>query len=141
MDINLATHSDIEGILPLLSQIYRVKNLPEDAKQSLEKQIDSDKCDVIVAKENGKVLGAGTIFYLKNAAHSTPFAFLEGIVVDDAARGKGIGTALSKKAIELAREKGCYKMIFTSGMDRKEAHKFYEDLGFKKWGFEFRVDL
>ncbi|HSX18638.1 MAG TPA: GNAT family N-acetyltransferase [Candidatus Saccharimonadales bacterium] len=141
MEITLAAYDDVAGILPLLPQIYRVSELPPEAKQTLEQQIDSDNCDVVVAKENGKVLGAGTIFYLKNAGHTSPFAFLEGIVVDDAARGKGIGTALSKKAIELAKAKGCYKMIFTSGMDREKIHKFYEELGFKKWGFEFRMDL
>ena len=43
--------------------------------------------------------------------------------------------------LEIARGKNCYKMIFTSGTDRPDAHKFYEKLGFKKWGLEFRKDL
>ena len=141
MKITLATRDDIEGILPLQSQIYRVKNLPENAHKILEELIDADYCHVLVAKVNGKIVGSGSIFYLKNPAHGKPYAFLEGIVVDEAHRGKGIGTALSKKAIELAKSKNCYKIIFTSGSDRTNIHKFYENLGFKKWGFEFRMNL
>lgn len=141
MDISLAKKEDIEGILPLQSQIYRVKELPKNAHQILEELINADYCDVLVAKVDGKVVGSGSIFYFKNPAHGKPYAFLEGIVVDGAHRGRGIGTALSKYAIDLARAKKCYKIIFTSGRDRARVHKFYEKLGFKKWGLEFRMDL
>lgn len=141
MEIGLATKDDIEGILPLLSQIYRVKNLPANAKETMANQIDSQDCDVLVAKKEGAVVGTGTAFYLKNAGHDRPYAFLEGVVVDNNSRGQGIGTALSKKIIELAKKRGCYKIIFTSGLDRVDIHKFYENLGFKKWGLEFRMDL
>lgn len=141
MEVRLATYADIEGILPLQSQIYRVKNLPENAHKILEELIDADYCDVLVAKVDSKIVGSGSIFYLKNPAHSKPYAFLEGIIVDEAHRGRGIGTALSKYAIDLTRAKNCYKIIFTSGSDRARVHKFYENLGFKKWGYEFRMDL
>lgn len=141
MEITLATEDDIEGILPLASQIYRVKNLPENARQILEDLINEDHCDVFVARLNGTVVGSGIIFYLKNPGHDKPFAYLEGVVVDNNYRSKGIGTALSKFAIELAKKKGCYKIVFTSGMNRSDVHKFYENLGFKKWGWEFRLDL
>lgn len=141
MEISLATKDDIEGILPLQSQIYRVKNLPPNAREILAELIAADHADVLVAKVDGKVVGTGVVFYLKIPAHGANYAYLEGIVVDEKHRAKGIGTALSKKVIELARAKKCYKVIFISGMDRADIHKFYENLGFKKWGFEFRMDL
>ena len=141
MEISLATKDDIEDILPLQKQIYRVSTLPQNVKQLLEELIDANHCDVLVAKVENKVVGTGTIFYLASPAHGKPYAFLEGIVVDENHRGKGIGTALSKKIIDLARQKNCHKIIFTSGMDRADIHKFYENLGFKKWGLEFRMDL
>lgn len=141
VEITLATKDDLEGILPLQTQIYRIKNLPENAPQVLEELIDANYCDVFVAKDDNKIVGSGLIFYLKNPAHERPFAFLEGVVVDNDYRGQGIGTALSKFAIELARNKNCYKIIFTSGNNRADIHKFYENLGFIKWGHEFRMDL
>lgn len=141
MDITLATYDDIEGILPLQSQIYRTKSAPDNAAEILSGLIDSDYADVMVAKKDGKVYASGILFYLKNPGHETPFAFLEGVVVDESTRGQGVGKAITQYAIELAKKNKCYKIIFTSGTDRKEAHEFYEKLGFKKWGFEFRMDL
>ena len=141
MDITLATNDDINNILPLHSQIYRIDSLAQNAREVLKKLITSENCSVLVAKIDGTVVGTATIFYLPIPAHGKPYALLEGIVVDEKHRGRGIGTALSNKIIELAKEKGCYKVVFASGIDRSEIHKFYEDLGFKKWGLEFRMDL
>lgn len=141
MEIVLATHEDASGILALWPQIYNVSSLPADAEPMLLSLIDSETCDVAVACEAGKVVGCGMQFYLPIPAHGKNAAYLEGIAVDKKMRGKGIGTALIKKFIELARARNCYKIIFTSGNRRREIHKFYENLGFVKWGVEFRMDL
>jgi GNAT superfamily N-acetyltransferase len=44
-------------------------------------------------------------------------------------------------AIELCRAKGCYKMALTSNLRRKEAHGFYEHLGFERHGYSYRIEL
>lgn len=141
MQITLATKDDIADILPLQSQIYRIKTLPSNAAKMLEELITSENCEVLVAKIDNRVAGTGSIFYLPIPAHGKQAAYLEGIVVDEKHRGHGIGTALAKKFIELAKGKGCYKIVFTSSHKRVDVHKFYENLGFKKWGLEFRMDL
>lgn len=141
MEITQASFEDIDGILALQPQIYRVKELPKNARDVLYKLIESPETDVIVAREDGKILGSAFLFYLPNPAHGRPYALLEGMVVDEKSRSRGVGTRLTEKAIELARSHNCYKIIFTSGFDRENTHKFYEKLGFKKWGFEFRMDL
>jgi hypothetical protein len=46
-----------------------------------------------------------------------------------------------KRAIELARKLNCYKIIATSRFGRENIHEWYQKLGFKKFGFEFRIDL
>jgi len=52
-----------------------------------------------------------------------------------------VGTLLVRKAVELARELGCYKIIATSRFGREELHRWYEKLGFKLHGYEFRIDF
>ncbi len=141
MEIALAEKEDIDGILPLQEQIYRISEPAEGARQMLEELIAADNCNILVAKIDNKVVGTGVIFYLPIPAHGKQAAFLEGIVVDEAYRGKGVGTALAQKFIELAKVKNCYKIVFTSSDKRADVHKFYENLGFSKWGFEFRMDL
>ena len=141
MEITEATQTDIDQILRLQTQIYRVESLAPNAKITLKKQLKDKACDILVTKDHGQVVATVTIYYIQVAARAKPYALLEGLVVDQNVRGHGIGTALFKKCIEIAKSKNCYKMIFTSGTDRPEAHKFYEKLGFRQWGLEFRMDL
>jgi GNAT superfamily N-acetyltransferase len=91
--------------------------------------------------ENGKEIGRCYIYIIKNDLHKEPYALLEDVYVDENYRGKGIGTELVKRAIELAKNLGCYKIIATSRFERNNVHEWYEKLGFKKWGYEFRMDL
>ncbi|MGC9132578.1 MAG: GNAT family N-acetyltransferase [Candidatus Micrarchaeia archaeon] len=95
----------------------------------------------IFVEEGGKEIGRCFIYLIKNDLHKEPYALLEDVFVEENYRGKKIGTSLVKKAIEKAKTLGCYKIIATSRFERGEAHKFYEKLGFKKHGFEFRIDL
>ncbi len=142
MEIAIATPADIDAILNLQTQIYRTEKIADGARDALEKQLADDTCDVLVARdESGKVAATAAIYYIEVPIRSRPYALLEGLVVDESTRGQGIGTKMFDKIFELARARNCYKILFTSGTDRTDAHKLYEKLGFKKWGLEFRMDL
>jgi GNAT superfamily N-acetyltransferase len=56
---------------------------------------------------------------------------VESVRVDDKFRGQGIGREMMLWAIERAKERGCISMYLTSHNERKDAHRFYENLGFK----------
>jgi GNAT superfamily N-acetyltransferase len=45
------------------------------------------------------------------------------------------------RALAMARERGCYKLTLTSNKARKDAHRFYERLGFEATHEGFRMDL
>jgi GNAT superfamily N-acetyltransferase len=57
-------------------------------------------------------------------------AEIESVHVHPDHRGAGIGGALVRRAIERARELGCYRVQLTSNSARTDAHRFYERLGF-----------
>ncbi len=141
MEIRLAKEEDIPRIIELQKQIYRVKEPAANAHDTLSNQILKDSCDVFVAEMDGQIVGTATLYYVDVAVRGKPYAFLEGLVINDAHRGKGHGTEFFNTLVQSAKEKSCYKIIFTSGTDRTEAHKFYEKLGFSNWGVEFRMDL
>lgn len=141
MEIREAKETDIEQIIALQSQIYRVDSTSPDANQTLSNQLKDESCKILVGEKDGKVVATGVIYLIQVPIRGVPYAFLEGIVVDENLRGKGLGTEFFKEILAICKYLKCYKILFTSGTDREGAHRFYEKLGFKKWGLEFRMDL
>lgn len=82
-----------------------------------------------VADLNGRVEG-----WLHAAIRFTmeapPYAEIMGLIVDENHRGKGIGKILTESAIHWARARGVHKLRVKTNTIRKDAHQFYEKLGF-----------
>ncbi|NMG11641.1 GNAT family N-acetyltransferase [Brasilonema sp. UFV-L1] len=78
---------------------------------------------------------------MHNDLHNEPFGLMEDVFVDENYRGKGYGTQLVKKIIEIAREYRCYKLIATSRSSKPKVHELYQRLGFEEHGVEFRINL
>ena len=95
-----------------------------------------------VAEQGGAVVGSFALLVMDNLGHlGAPSAIVEDVVVAPALHGRGIGQAMMRFALALAREKGCYKLMLSSNAKRERAHAFYEGLGFDRHGFSFRVDI
>lgn len=60
-----------------------------------------------------------------------PFMVIENVVVSSRARRQGVGKKLMHAIEEAARERDCFYIILVSGEKRKEAHIFYESLGYR----------
>lgn len=58
-------------------------------------------------------------------------ALIESVKVVGDLRGRGIGSAMMRHAIELARAEGCAMVQLTTQTRRTDAHRFYERLGFQ----------
>ncbi len=95
----------------------------------------------ILAVDQGKTVGRLYLYILKNDLHKEPFGFLEDVFVDEESRKQGVGSQLVQKGIKEAKKQGCYKLIGNSRASSEKVHLFYEKLGFKKHGYEFRIDM
>jgi ribosomal protein S18 acetylase RimI-like enzyme len=58
-------------------------------------------------------------------------AWIEDVVVDDRARGQGVGEALNRHALDLAEGWGARSVDLTSRPDREAANRLYQRLGFR----------
>jgi GNAT superfamily N-acetyltransferase len=63
---------------------------------------------------------------------SLPFCEINGLVIDENHRGKGIGKVLVEKAKQWAKENGNDTLRLRCNIKRIEAHRFYLHLGFKE---------
>ncbi len=59
-------------------------------------------------------------------------AWIEDVVVDETARGRGIGAALTREALALARAAGARTVELTSRPSRESANRMYARLGFRQ---------
>jgi GNAT superfamily N-acetyltransferase len=113
-------------------------------KGPLKKIITDENLFYLVVEEEGRIVSSCNLTLIKNLTRSArPYSLIENVVTHPDYRNKGYGTAVLKKAMEIAREKNCYKvMLLTSKKDEKTLN-FYENAGFdrgEKTGFIFRMD-
>jgi ribosomal protein S18 acetylase RimI-like enzyme len=83
---------------------------------------------VLIARSAGVITGMLTLvmFPLPSGIR----AWIEDVVVDESARGQGIGEALTREALRCAREAGARTVDLTSRPSRAAAGRLYERVGF-----------
>jgi ribosomal protein S18 acetylase RimI-like enzyme len=84
---------------------------------------------VLVARVDGEIVGASTVVVFPIPTGTR--AWIEDVVVDEAARGRGVGAALIREAVRLARASGARTVDLTSRPSRRAANRLYERLGFE----------
>ncbi len=145
IDIREATEADLPAVLNLYSQ-------PElddgtmlsltHAKVMFERIHNYPNYHLYVAETNGSVVGTFALLIMDNLLHlGRPSGIVEAVAVDPGCQGQGIGKAMMQFALERCRHANCYKMALSTNLKRKNAHAFYESLGFTRHGFSFLVDL
>lgn len=86
---------------------------------------------VLVARGNDGTI-AGTLTLAMFPIPTGVRAWIEDVVVDDAARGQGIGMELTRRALELAQRAGARTVDLTTRPSREAAGRLYERAGFSR---------
>lgn len=98
-------------------------------REALATVVASPGNRLLVARVDGHLVGTLTL-----AMFPTPTgvrAWIEDVVVDEAARGAGVGAALTREAVRLARAGGARTVDLTSRPSREAANRLYQRLGFQ----------
>lgn len=84
---------------------------------------------LLVARMDGEIVGALTLVMFPIPTGLR--AWIEDVVVDETARGHGVGAALTQEAVRMARADGARTVDLTSRPSREAANRLYERLGFQ----------
>ncbi|MBR6964744.1 GNAT family N-acetyltransferase [Candidatus Saccharibacteria bacterium] len=131
-----------QRVRELLIQLSRSgKDKGEIPEQWFTDIINSPWHDLLVAKEDGRIIGMASLSVNMGPGISRN-AYLEDFVVDAESRTGGVGSALWNEMLVWAREKGCKRMEFTCGNGREVAQEFYKNHGAEIYDTNFfRVEL
>jgi GNAT superfamily N-acetyltransferase len=141
-----ATLQDLPGIVRMLADDFlgttreRCEDpLPENYIKAFEEINASETNELVVALSElpasaGSLTIVGTMqltFIPGISQLGAKRLLVEAVRVDSKYRGRGIGKQMMEWAIERAKNAGCATVQLTTNNDRKDAHRFYENLGFK----------
>ena len=123
------TDDVVEALARLVPQLS--SSSPPPSAEALRAIVGSDACHLLLARDDdGTILGSMTlvVFPIPTGVR----AWIEDVVVDGAARGRGVGEALNREALDLARRRGARTVDLTSRPTREAANRLYRRIGFEQ---------
>ncbi len=133
-----------------LLELYRYLNPddPDISKNEATIQLWDEICDdhrqsILVLEEDDCLAASCTLVIVSNLTRGgRPYGLIENVVTHGNYRRRGYGKAVLDRAVAIAREKGCYKIMLLTGRKDEGVFSFYESAGFdrsKKTGFYMKL--
>ncbi len=143
MNIRLAKFEDKEHCSELLNVLSEASPNSNDIFDSgiFNDLISNKRGSLLIAEEEGKVLGMVSISFNLALRYNGEYCQLEELVVHKEARGKNVGGLLVEEALKLAKNRGCKEFGLYLLESTKHNQSFYEKYGFRKIGEEMRQSL
>ncbi len=131
LSINKISKNDLSELADLFKELTGNEQNVEKMEKNFLLMESSENYIVLGAKINGKLAGSVMgIVCLDIVDDCRPFMLIENVIVSEKYRRQGVGKALMLNIENTSVSKNCYYTMFVSGSQRKEAHKFYESIGY-----------
>ena len=130
MTIEAATEVTAEleqALASLLPQLNAALVGPTEAE--LKAILADPSTTLLVARDGGGIIATATVIVYKTPAWMK--ARIEDVVVDEGARGRGVGEALVTECVNVARKRGARVVELQSGRRRQAANRLYPRMGFE----------
>ena len=130
ISLRFAEEKDIPVILSLIKELAEYEKLSDEVtatESKLKENLFGKRkfAEVIIAELNGNPAGQALFFHNFSTFLAKPGIYLEDLFVKPDFRGMGIGKALLKKLIEIAKERNCGRVEWVVLNWNKSAIDFY----------------
>jgi GNAT superfamily N-acetyltransferase len=117
INVRKATLNDETGVFDLLKKLLSPQasdssriHTPASAGIFRELITDEGKGTVIVAEEDGKLVGIITLSYPIAIRCAGRYTCIEEFIVSETMRGRGVGSQLLEAAMNEAKKQGCFEI-------------------------------
>jgi ribosomal protein S18 acetylase RimI-like enzyme len=118
----------LEALAALLPQLN--PNLPAPTSEHLAVLLEDPGATLLIARDGDAIVGTALVIVYPTTLRVE--SRIEDVVVDGAARGRGIGEALIRECIEVARRRGASIVELQTARVRVAANRLYERMGFER---------
>ncbi len=137
-EIRYCQQDDFDSVVKLLRQLWPDLILDVGALHVVYSQaISTDRQKLIVGIADEQVVGFCSLTIKNNLWQAGNLGVVDELVVDSNYRGQGIGKKLMAHISKIALENKCKRIELDSSFHRKQAHRFYESIGFMCRAFWF----
>ena len=123
---------ELRELAKLYRELARKRTDARRMKQNFEWMTSNPDYLVLGAKSDGRLLGSlmGVVCH-DLVGECRSFMVVENVIVARSHRRQGVGRKLMRALERIARQRHCYYIMFVSKSQRKDAHRFYESLGYR----------
>lgn len=140
--IRLCTTNDYASVFKLLKQLWADLMLDyESIEKVYEKALKSDSQKFVVGLIDNRIIGFCSLTIKNNLWQAGNLGHIDELVVDRDFQGKGLGKKLMNEITKIAKDSSCKRIELDSAFHRREAHLFYENLGYQNRGFLFSKEI
>ena len=132
---------DFTSIFNLFKQLWPSLELDCALYAVYEHALSSLTQHLIVGVQEDRIVGFCSLSLKNNFWKAGCIGNVDELVVDENHRGQGIGKKLINRIEEIAMSKQCKQIELDSAFHRKEAHHFYESIGYKSRAYLFTKPL
>ncbi len=128
-EVRSVTPELVDSLGRLLPQLS--SSAPPLSESGVREIIESPSTVLLVARDpQGRLVGSLTLATFRIPTGTR--AWIEDVVVDSSERGRGVGAALVRAALEHAVDLGARTVDLTSRPSREAANRLYRKLGFEE---------
>ncbi|SDN87901.1 GNAT family N-acetyltransferase [Bacillus sp. OK048] len=135
----LTTQKQLKEAFPILNQLR--SDLTEESYFELLQEMQKDGYKLFALYHNEKIVSLAGVSWRINF-YNKRHLFIYDLVTDSEHRSFGYGEKLLSYIHSWAKEQGADYVALESGLQRINAHRFYEEkLDYDKWCYSFRKTL
>lgn len=130
--IEKATAVTVELIAAMAQLIPQLSSSnPAPTRAQIQEMVDSPAITLLIARDDaGRIVGSLTLAMFRIPTGLR--AWIEDVIVDGSQRGQGLGEALTRHALEVAKDAGATTVDLTSRPSREAANRLYQRVGFER---------